>query len=202
MKQKPESYSDFTLEHLSDMFGIVGIYKRLDLPVLPCAVPDWLVAQLKAVEGLPNATEKAKSEFFITPILTALFAANPDSFKYFSGYTFDVDKKNALKGRCDYLLSKSKSAFIDAPVFGIFEAKDDNLEHWYGQCGAEMYASMLFNAQKGKPIEIIHGAVTNGLNWQFLRLQGTDLQIDTHYYNLENLSTLLGTLQGIVSFYD
>jgi hypothetical protein len=202
MKHKPKNYTDFTLEHLSNMFGIVGIAERLNLPTAPFVVPDWLIAQIQAVEGLPNATEKAKSEFYISPILTALFTANVGKFKYFSGYTFDVDKSKALKGRCDYLLSKSNALFIDAPIFGIFEAKDDNLENWYGQCGAEMYAAQLFNAQKGKPLAFVYGAVTNGLNWQFLRLQNTDLQIDTKYYTLQDLPTLLGTLQGILALYD
>jgi len=65
-----------------------------------------------------------------------------------------------------------------------------------------MYTSALFNEQNGKLIAVIHGALTNGLNQQFLRFRGTDLQIDTHYYNLQNLPALLGTLQGILAFCD
>ncbi len=113
-----------------------------------------------------------------------------------------MDKENALKGRCNYLLSKSIAAFIDTPVFAIFEAKDDNLENWYGQCGAEMYAAHLYNEQNDKPLPFIFGAVTNGLNWQFLKLEGKQLSIDTAYYSLQNLPTLLGTLQGILEMYD
>lgn len=202
MKQKPKSYSDFTLEHLQEMFGIQNKQVALHLPVQPFKISQWLTEVLEIALKLPRGTEKIKSEVFVTPILMALFEANPNQFQYFSGYSFDVDTKQALRGRCDFLLTKSLSAFIDTPVFGIFEAKDDSIEHWYGQCGAEMYASQLFNAQKGKPIDTIYGAVTNGLTWQFLRLQNADLQIDTQYYTLQNLPTLLGTLQGIVEFYD
>jgi hypothetical protein len=202
MKDKPTSYSDFTLEHLKKMFGVVGMSARLNLPTLPFVLPDWLPAQLKALEGLPTGTEKAKSEFFVTPVMIAFYQANPNKFKYFSGYSFDVDKENALRGRCDYLLSKSQSAFIDSPVFAIFEAKDDNLENWYGQCGAEMYAAHIYNEQNDNPLPFIFGAVTNGLNWQFLKLEGKQLLIDIEYYSLQNLPTLLGVLQGILASYE
>jgi type I site-specific restriction endonuclease len=202
MKDKPTSYSDFTLEHLKKMFGIENRYKALELTSLPFDVPSWLPEILKATKGLPNANEKAKSEFFITPVMTAFYQQNAEKFQYFSGYTFDVDKENALRGRCDYLLSKSPSAFIDTPVFAIFEAKDDNLENWYGQCGAEMYASQLYNEQNNNPLPFIFGAVTNGLNWQFMKLEGRQILIDTEYYSLQNLPTLLGVLQGILEMYD
>lgn len=202
MKQKPKSYSDFTLEHLQEMFGIQNRQVALNLSVESFKIPQWLTEVLAIALKLPRGTEKIKSEVFVTPILMALFEANPNQFQYFSGYTFDVDTKQALRGRCDFLLSKSLSTFIDAPVFGIFEAKDDSIEHWYGQCGAEMYAAQLFNEQKGKPLAFVHGAVTNGLTWQFLKLQNADLQIDTQYYTLQDLPTLLGTLQGILALYD
>ncbi|NJK82936.1 MAG: hypothetical protein HC912_03095 [Saprospiraceae bacterium] len=199
---KPKSYSDFTLDHLQEIFGIKTQYEEFSLQAQPFAVPDWLPELFDATKGLPNATEKAKSEFYITPILTAFFQANNHKFQYFSGYTFDVDKQKALRGRCDYLLTKSQTLNIDVPVFAIFEAKDDSLNHWYGQCGAEMYAAQLFNAKKGKPIHIIYGAVSNGLTWQFLRLTDLLLEVDTRLYTIENHEVLLGTLQTIINFYD
>jgi hypothetical protein len=100
------------------------------------------------------------------------------------------------------LLSKSLSVFIDTPVFGIFEAKDNSLEHWYRRCGAEMYAAQIFNKQKNKPIQVIHGAVTNGLTWQFLHLEGLNLTIDAQFYTINRPEILLGILQRILDFYD
>ncbi len=200
-KKQPSSYSDFTLTDLQTLFGIQSQYQNLQLPAKDFAIPEWLPAFLNAHKGLPNATEKAKSETLITPVMIAFYEANKTRFNYFSGYTFDVAPEKALKGRCDYLLSKSTLPEIDAPVFGIFEAKDDNLEHWYGQCGAEMYAALLFNQERNQPYSVIHGAVSNGLTWQFLRFENSQLLIDTEYYTLSNLSLLLGTLQGILEFY-
>ncbi|MEY4768407.1 MAG: hypothetical protein RL637_1046 [Pseudomonadota bacterium] len=106
------------------------------------------------------------------------------------------------KGRYDYLLNKGQSVNITAPVIGIFEAKDDSLEKWYGQCGAEMLAAQLFNQQQNIPYSIIYGAVSNGYEWIFLRLEKKMLWIDSQRYYLQDVSQLLTALQTIVNFYD
>jgi hypothetical protein len=200
-KKMPRSYSDFTLTDLREMFGISNENKSLNLPKNKIEPSDWLITTINKHKGIPKGTEKAKSELFIVPVLLEMYDNNPDVFKYFSGYSFDVDPEKALKGKCDFILSRSKSLDIQAPIFSIFEAKDDSLEHWYGQCGAEMYAARLFNEQSNNDIKIIFGAVSNGNTWQFLKLEENNLLIDTTTYGLENLPVLLGTLQIIIDFY-
>ena len=88
-----------------------------------------------------------------------------------------------------------------APVVAVFEAKDQNPDNWYGQCGAEMYAARLFNEKKNEPYKIIHGAVTDGYQWVFLKLEGQMLYIDKDRYYMQNLPQLLGALQYIMDFY-
>jgi hypothetical protein len=83
----------------------------------------------------------------------------------------------------------------------VYEAKNDSIEDWYGQCGAEMYAARLFNQQKGNDIHTIHGAITNGFTWQFLKLEGQTLFIDSQRYGLANLPQLLGAIQKVYDFY-
>ena len=94
-----------------------------------------------------------------------------------------------------------QSTNIEAPVIGIFEAKDDSLDKWYGQCGAEMYAARLFNEHQNRYFPIIFGAVTNGFSWQFLKLEDKTLWIDTETYGTQNLPKLLGVLQYLIGFY-
>lgn len=200
-KEKPKSYSDFTLTDLSEMFGIINRKQTILFENREVIPPKWLEEVLSIHKFLPQATEKAKSELLITPILSAFFSLNKDKCKYFSGYNFDVDIEKSLKGRCDFLFSTSISSEIQSTVFAIFEAKDDSLEHWYGQCGAEMYASQLFNQKNKADFSVIYGAVSNGLNWQFLKLENQTLIIDTEYYTLQNLPLLLGILQQILDFY-
>jgi hypothetical protein len=200
--KKPTSYSDFTLNDLDQLFDIKNRQIALQLIVKDFSIPSWLLKILEIHKTLPKGTEKAKSEMLITPLLSALYDANNTKMKYFSGYSFDVAPEKSLKGRCDYLFSKSESSEIQAPIFGIFEAKDDSIEHYYGQCGAEMYAALLFNQQNNSDIQIIHGAVSDGVAWKFLKLENSFLQIDTKYYTIEDLASLLGVLQGIIDFYE
>jgi len=198
---KPRSYSDYTLDYLQAICGVSNRKHPLNLSGQAVELSDWLKQSLEYSKLIPMNSEKAKSEWLIAPILTELARRNPSKFNLFSGNTFDVDLNKALKGRCDFLLTKGMSLHISAPVMAIFEAKDDNLDHWYGQCGAEMYAAWLFNQQKQATVEVIHGAVTNGDSWRFLRLADNTLLIDTEIYGLANLPVLLGTLQKVIDFY-
>jgi hypothetical protein len=200
-QKKPRSYSDYTLENLQTICGIDNRKLSLNLAETTIEPSDWLKQNLAMSKLIPLNTEKAKSEYLIAPILLELKSQFPNRFNYFSGNTFDVDPAKSLKGRCDFLLTKNLSLNITAPVIAIFEAKDDNLDRWLGQCGAEMVAARIFNQIKQEPIEIIHGAVTNGYEWLFLRLEGEMLLIDTKRYSLENLPKLLGVLERLIFYY-
>ena len=198
---QPSSYSDFILDDLQTMFGVDNKVVMLNLSTQNIAPSQWLLEALDMSSTMSLSTEKAKSEGIVLPILLALNRLNPNQFKIFSGSTFDVDKSLSLVGRCDFMLSSNTTANISAPIISIFEAKNDNLEDWYGQCGSKMYAARLFNKQKNKPFEVIHGAVTNGFEWQFLKLQDDILYIDIQRYFIGNLPQLLGALQTIVDYY-
>lgn len=198
----PKSYRYYKL---TDLAAICGI-GELVIPNLlghfpPVEVSAFLKEQIERNLPLPMPNEKAKSELLIMPILVEMWVLN-QSFRPFSGFTFNVDTSKGLKGVCDFLVSANKSSnTLYEPVISVFEAKDDNIENWYGQCGAEMYAARLFNAQRGNDISIIHGAVTNGFTWQFMKLEGQTLYIDAQRYGLANLPQLLGAIQKVYDFY-
>lgn len=199
---KPSSYSDYTLEDLRAILGLDNTRKSLNLLQQNVPPSDFLITTIKRNQVLPINTEKARSELLITPILVEWISNNPQKLQYLSGNTFDVEPEKALKGRCDFLFTKHFSLDIVAPVVAIFEAKDDNVDNWYGQCGAEMYAARLFNQRKNEPYNIIYGAVTHGYEWVFLRLEEDSLFLDIDRYYLRNLSELLGALQTVMDFYD
>lgn len=194
------SYSKFTYDDL-DVLQI-NVQKRAFIPTeLPeIQASDWLKTTLKKNLNLPLASEKAKSELIITPILTEMVEYNSNLFTYFSGYTFDVDKTAGLKGRCDYILSLNPlSPRISSPVFTIVEAKNDNLDEGIPQCIAQMYAAHLFNRNRNTPTPIIYGAVSFGLEWQFLRINAHNLaEIDTNIYYQIQLPQLLAALQWVI----
>lgn len=199
--KKPQSYSDYTLAHLREICGIDNTKARLQLLTKPVQPSELLTQILARNTVLPINTEKARSELLITPVLIEWLSQNPSQLQYFSGNTFDVDAKRALKGRCDYLFTKHLSMDIVAPVIAVFEAKDDNVDNWYAQCGAEMFAARLFNERSNEPYRIIHGAVTDGYEWVFLRLEESLLKIDSERFYLRNLPELLGALETIMQFY-
>ena len=194
------SYSGFTYEDLETLN--IKVERKRFLPELVTSIQptDWLTLTLKKNMNLPLASEKAKSEHIIAPILTEMVEQNNQTFTYFSGYTFDVDKSKGLKGRCDFILSNDPFApRISAPVFTIVEAKNDNLDIGVPQCIAQMYAASLFNRKRNHPVSVIYGAVSFGFEWQFLQLTDDTLALldPTIYYQIQ-LPQLLGALQHII----
>lgn len=199
--KKIRSYSDYTLTALQEVCGIDNT--KQDLALCQALIPPSELLQQTLLRNkiVPINSEKARAELLITPVLVEWLSRNPKKLQYFSGNTFDVVPEKALKGRCDFLFTKHFSLNIVAPVVAMFEAKDDNVDNWYGQCGAEMYAARIFNEQNNEPYRIIYGAVTDGYEWVFLRLEENLLLIDAERYYLADLPRLLGALQTIVDFY-
>jgi hypothetical protein len=193
------SYSKFTYDDLDALGIVVEQSSWLQTPV-PIDPSDWLVLTLEKNMDLPLSSEKAKCELIIGPILTELVEHNDKRITYFSGYNFDVDKLQGLKGRCDFIISKRPRApRIEAPIFSIVEAKNDNLDIGIPQCIAEMYAAWLFNKKRGEDVKTIYGAVTFGLAWQFLKLEEKLAHLDSTIYYIRDLPQILGALQGMVA---
>ena len=151
------------------------------------------------VLALANSTEKAKSEFIIAPILLELHRSMGPKFALFSGVEWDVDRERGLNGYCDFILGRGPSQHIlQAPYFAIVEAKNDLIRNGLGQCIAAMYAAWISNERAGLPIGAIHGAVSTGAAWKFLRLHGDVVTMDASEYFIDNLPKIMGILRAIV----
>ncbi len=180
------AYNTFKLKDLRVKFGIENETRRF----LPQNLPSFKVSahleqELAEVEGIGLGSEKAKSEHIVTPIIKELRRSNPEKFSYFSGYKFDVDSKQGLKGFCDFIFSdKPRKTEIESPIFCFVEAKKDDIESWLGQCGSEMYAAQIFNEREGNPKKQIFGCVANAFSWCFLKLENKNLYIDPNYVPL------------------
>ena len=197
-----QSYSKFTYDDL-DKLNIKVVKQTLTFDGMQTVEPSSLLTEtLKRHLRMPLASEKAKCEFIITPILSDITERNINEITYFSGYNFNVAKELGLKGRCDYLLTYvPNSPRIEAPVLAVVEAKNDNLDEGIAQCIAQMFAFRLFNERKGKPTPVVYGAVTFGLEWQFLRLEDQLVHLDTNIFYIKELPQILGVLQWIVDLY-
>ncbi len=196
----PKSYSKFTFDDIRAL-GIEVVEGSLfEHTVIPEVQPgDLLQAVLKRNLNRKLRSEKAKSEFIIAPILAELEDRNKDQFAFYSGYKFRVDPQLGLNGFCDYIFSlKPRALNIEAPVFCIAEAKNDNFDDGIAQCVAEMYAAQLFNKQQNRSIDPIYGAVTFGFEWKFIRLSQKTAQVGVNVYYLNELPAILGVLQYII----
>jgi hypothetical protein len=181
------AYNKFKkLEQLRKELAIEdSMNKWLPLSLSFSTITPTLVEALEEASNETLTTEKAKSEFIVVPILKELRRHNPDKFKIFSGFEFNVDTKLKLAGFCDFMLSMNVDRMeLTAPIFCLVEAKNDNVEKGLAQCGAEMYAAQLFNERKGQPQKVIYGCVTNAFSWAFLKLESKNLYIDPNYVPL------------------
>ena len=195
------SYSKFKKYKDLEPLGLEINIETLNFDFKKVQPSEWLLTTFSHNADLPKATEKAKSEFFIAPILTEIVHRNRSKVTFFSGYEFDVDKTLGLIGHCDFLISRiPKSPMIQAPVLSIVEAKDDNFEKGNPQCIAQMYAAQLFNERAGKPTPVMFGASTFGVAWQFLKLENGVVKVDTQIYSLKDLPTILGILEYMIQY--
>jgi hypothetical protein len=195
------AYNNFTLETVKHQFGL-NLIDASFCESLPHVNPQpefltifrqWLPLAQRA------KSEKAKSELLVSPVLTEVKRLTGEQIQLFSGEEFNVDKELGLDGFCDFLLSRSTAPYvIEAPILMLVEAKKGELDAGLGQCVAEMFAAQLFNENAGKVITTIYGCVTSGKLWQFLKLEGKDVVIDTNEYSVTPVERILGILKWMV----
>ena len=201
------AYRDFKISDLEKNFGIQS--KRtsfLPLKINPVESSIWLSKTLELSRKIkPKTTIKAVSESIIDPILTEVTVRNADKITLFSGENLRADISKGLNGEIDFLMVRQHEALeLTEPVINITEAKlNQALEKSLAQAGSQMIGARVFNANHGVPIQTIHGAVTNGKNWIFMKLDGDTLFIDTEKdYSTANLPEILGIFQIIIDSYN
>jgi hypothetical protein len=196
------TFRDFTFPNVAHDLGLTVGEADLFGSVTPLEVSaEFLGRFRRSVElGVGLHTEKARSEFIIAPLLLELKLRFWDRFGLFSGVELDVDTSRGLSGVCDFVLTRSPRLLtLTAPVLAIVEAKNDNIPGGLGQCIASTVAAREYNAMEKRPPAPVFGAVTTGSAWRFLRLDGADLTLDVHEYQIAEPGRILGILASIVS---
>ncbi|MCS6811974.1 MAG: hypothetical protein NZ772_00110 [Cyanobacteria bacterium] len=145
-------------------------------------------------------SEIARYSGIITQVLLDVRALRQEQISVFAGREFNVDPAQKLTGYCNFLISLSPiQSIIQAPVVMIAEATGGILENGLGQCAAMIVAAQQFNHNHNLAISTVYGCVTNGSNWKFLQLVGTELTIDITEYDIVNIEHLLGILLAMVT---
>lgn len=160
---------------------------------------DWLLQTLAFAERVPLTNEKSKAERIISPILMEVALHFEQQITLFSGEDLSVDTSMDLAGECDFFFAKHpRKSVMQAPVITLVEAKDEDFEYGQAQCTAQMYASLRYNKEEGKPLPFIYGCAVTGGEWRFLRLENQSIVLDTKTYYLVELSKILGIFHQII----
>ncbi len=195
------AYSDFKLLEIQQKFGVsieedINLFGNVKPVELPKTLQDLLARYLPLALNLN--TEKARSELLIAPFLTEFKLLHSQKVSLFSGLEFNVNEASGLKGRCDYILSSNPQQLVlTAPVCVLVEAKNENIIGGLGQCFAEMIAAQQFNLEQNQPKERIYGAVTTGIQWRFLQLEGKQAFVDSVEYAIQSPEKIFGILEHI-----
>jgi len=198
------TYSDFTLERVANEFDLEVRRSSLFAEVTPLVMSHWLEQTLALTRQFTSssASEKARSELIVMPLLLEIANRNPGQFAIYSGKNLEVDRDRGLVGECDFILALGEMTdIITRPICCLVEAKKQDLEVGIGQCAAQMVAVQRFNQRRYPNLETIFGCVTTGEMWQFLQLRDRDLQIDNRLYFINEIPLILGCLQTILDFY-
>ena len=146
--------------------------------------------------ALSLATKKAESEFIIAPILLEVKNKFNNNVTFFSGQRFDIDVDKNLTGVCDFIFSQTQqSLYIEKPILFIVEVKESNIKSGLGQCIAELVAAQIYNNTLDK---YVYGTVTNGREWQFIRLKENRVEVNINLIPTYPLEKLIGILYWCV----
>jgi hypothetical protein len=195
------AYAEFDLKNAVETFGLSEDDKTdIFESIAPLEPSDFLRVWLDgfAAVAVGVNSEKARSEFIIAPMLAEMKIRSGDRVNVLPGVTFGVDSAQGLTGFCDYLIAQSQMVYyVKAPILAVVEAKQEDMVGGLGPCAAEMVAIQIFNEREGKSLPAVHGCVTSGSLWRFLRLTGKSLNIDRPEYSLRDAAKILGILVTI-----
>ena len=197
------AYSNYNnLKKVETQLGlkIKGEYFFKTEDIKPIEPSFWLIESLKRAKNQGYDSEKERSERIVWPILSELSALNDLEITIYSGHELNVDKSLGLNGECDFLLALGKKVIqmIQSPLFSVVEAKRQDLAWGTAQCAAQMVGVMKYNDLEGHKLPYLYGATTDGVKWNFLKLENNTLYIDQTDVVFQDIPKLLGILQFLL----
>ena len=196
------AFGDFSfpevLEELGLTEGVANLFPTAE-PVPLSAEYVTMYRRAGALAGSGNASEKAKSELLIAPLLVELWARYEDRINLHSGSEVVGDRAAKLSGVCDFVIGRGQQLpRVTAPLIVVIEAKRDLIENGYGQCIASMVGIQRFKRNAKKGDGPVFGVVTTATVWKFLRLDGGILTYDHTEFTLDPVDRLFGRLVAMI----
>ena len=194
-------YSNYRqIKNVVKKFGLGIKWGRFLTGTAPVEPSAWLQETLSLIEFLPLTNEKAKAERIISPILVEAVKPFKRQIAFFSGETLNVRPEDDLSGECDFFFAlHPPQPFIDAPIISLAEAKDEDMDWGVAQCAAQMLGAQLYNEAEGRRMPFIYGCATDGIEWQFMKLENNVYDIDNKIFT--DLSEILCVWRHILQLY-
>lgn len=149
-------------------------------------------------EGVVDNSESAICENIIYPILKEVWKAYRSNFLLWSHQALNYDQINDKCGVPDYVLAKRSplgSVVFDKPYFVLVKAKkESDFSEGWGQCLAEMIAVQRLNQILE---QTIFGIVSNGLIWQFGKLNIDIFTQNKIFYTIQELDKLFAAINYV-----
>lgn len=189
---------DYVNQHFEIDNKVQSLFKDIKDIKLSEELKYWLTT----IKTFTLASEKAKSEFIIAPLLVELYRRNNGFFTLYSGEELLVEGHTELTSICDFILSADTESYaMNLPVMIIRQAPEHDMSLGVYQCAGQMVGAKIFNERNGDDVKVIYGCVTNGDNWRFMRLKDNTIVADSTTYYLSQLPTILGVFQEIIDYY-
>jgi hypothetical protein len=182
-----------TVKELQVIYTEANFVTQADFPV-----SEYFQQDLEYVmrEGVVNNSEFAICENLIYPILKEIWKVYSSKFTLWSHQLLTCD--DALSGYPEYVLARRSplgKVVFDKPYLLIVEAKQDNFDWGWGQCLAEMVAAQRLNGElSDKSAIAIFGIVSNGINWEFGKLEGNRFTHHPAPYSIFELKSLFAVV--------
>ena len=104
-----------------------------------------------------------------------------------------LDLPHPLNGAYDGALSLDVIDLV-SPIIAVVEVKRSSLSDGFGQCLAEMYATLqVFQQEK------VYGIVTDGDLWEFLRLEDSMVSVDINNYHVQSVADIVDRIGYIAA---
>jgi hypothetical protein len=194
-------YSKFRkIQDVVERFNLDMRLQRLFQVVEPVAPSEWLLETLSIAEILPLTNEKSKAERIISPILTEVAKVYAGKVSFFSGEAINIKPEDDLSGECDFFFAlQPPKLYIEAPIISLAEAKDEDMDWGIAQCAAQMLGAKYYNDKKNKSVPFIYGCATDGVEWQFMKLENDIYYVDSKIYT--DLKEILGAWHYVINLY-
>jgi hypothetical protein len=196
-------YSNFrTIEKFVEKFNFEMRYVSLfgDSDIQNVNPSAWLIETLNRAKTFPLRNEKAKAERVISPILLEAVQDYADRVSFFSGEQINIKPEDDLSGECDFFFAlQPPRPYLDAPIISLAEAKDEDMDWGIAQCAAQMLGAKYFNEKRGRNVPFIYGCATDGVEWQFMKLENDIYYLDNKIYT--DLKEILGVWHHVINLY-